>query len=73
MQSELKAQFPSSTEAAEIAPGKSLFLTEVDQGGSGCVSCHHNGNKTVDGVPAATPSRSRTSTNHSSITGRPRL
>jgi hypothetical protein len=44
------AQFPSADDATKIARGKFLFSNEVDQGGSGCASCHHNGNKAVDGV-----------------------
>ena len=42
-------QFPSSTEAATVARGKFLFTAEVNQGGAGCASCHHNGNKITNG------------------------
>jgi hypothetical protein len=45
------AQFPSSTEAATVARGKQIFSSEVQQGGAGCASCHHNGNAFVNGVP----------------------
>ncbi len=43
-------QFPTSEEAAKVARGKLLFTAEVDAGGAGCASCHHNGNKTTNGV-----------------------
>jgi len=43
-------QAPTSTEAAAVARGKLLFTNEVAQGGAGCASCHHNGNKTTNGV-----------------------
>ena len=43
-------QFPTLAEAAKVARGKQLFSTEVSQGGSGCASCHLNGNQTIDGV-----------------------
>src|ERR1041384_4273756 len=39
-------QFPDQAAAAQIARGKFLFTAEVADGGSGCASCHHNGNKT---------------------------
>ncbi len=42
-------QFPSSQEAELVARGKFLFTNEVAQGGSGCASCHHNGNKITNG------------------------
>ncbi|HXD17869.1 MAG TPA: beta-propeller fold lactonase family protein [Vicinamibacterales bacterium] len=42
-------QFPSSAEAATVARGKFLFTAEVDHGGAGCASCHHNGNKITNG------------------------
>ena len=42
-------QFPTAAEAAMISRGRQLFTAEVDQGGSGCASCHHNGNKITDG------------------------
>jgi DNA-binding beta-propeller fold protein YncE len=44
------SQYPSPADAALISRGKALFTQEVDQGGSGCASCHHNGNKTSNGV-----------------------
>jgi len=43
-------QVPSTAEAAQIARGKFLFSTEVAAGGSGCASCHVNGNKMANGV-----------------------
>jgi mono/diheme cytochrome c family protein len=46
-----RAQFPSTAEAAQIARGRQLFSTEVNAGGAGCSSCHHNGDQTVNGVP----------------------
>ena len=33
-----------------VALGKMLFTNEVSQGGAGCASCHHNGNKRTNGV-----------------------
>jgi DNA-binding beta-propeller fold protein YncE len=42
-------QFPSASEAELVARGKFLFTAEVPQGGSGCASCHHNGNKITNG------------------------
>jgi DNA-binding beta-propeller fold protein YncE len=42
-------QFPSAAEAELVARGKFLFTNEVAQGGSGCASCHHNGNKITNG------------------------
>jgi DNA-binding beta-propeller fold protein YncE len=42
-------QFPSAAEADLVARGKFLFTNEVAQGGSGCASCHHNGNKITNG------------------------
>jgi hypothetical protein len=36
--------------ATQIARGKQLFTDEVGQGGAGCASCHHNGNKITNGV-----------------------
>ena len=44
------AQFPSQTEGTMISRGKFLFTAKVSQGGSGCADCHHNGNKTTNGV-----------------------
>jgi mono/diheme cytochrome c family protein len=44
------SQFPSPADAAKIERGRQLFTLEVDQGGSGCASCHHNGNKVTNGV-----------------------
>jgi DNA-binding beta-propeller fold protein YncE len=43
-------QFPEQDEAAKIARGRFLFTTKVAAGGSGCADCHHNGNKTTNGV-----------------------
>ncbi|MEA3209470.1 MAG: hypothetical protein QOE70_2527 [Chthoniobacter sp.] len=43
-------QFPDSATASRIARGKQLFTTKVSAGGSGCADCHHNGNKTTNGV-----------------------
>jgi hypothetical protein len=42
-------QFPSSTEAAQVARGRFLFTNEVSAGGAGCASCHHNGNVITNG------------------------
>jgi cytochrome c553 len=43
-------QFPDdAATAAQIARGKALFTNEVNQGGAGCASCHHNGNKVTNG------------------------
>ena len=42
-------QYPSVADAARITRGKQLFTDEVGKGGSGCASCHHNGNKVTDG------------------------
>jgi DNA-binding beta-propeller fold protein YncE len=42
-------QVPARDEAALVALGKSLFTNEVSQGGAGCASCHHNGNKMSNG------------------------
>jgi DNA-binding beta-propeller fold protein YncE len=42
-------QFPSSAEATTVARGKVLFTNEVNAGGAGCASCHHNGNKITNG------------------------
>ena len=42
-------QFPSASEAELVARGRFLFTNEVAQGGSGCASCHHNGNKITNG------------------------
>ena len=43
-------QFPTPELAARIARGKQLFTAEVSEGGSGCASCHHNGNRVTNGV-----------------------
>jgi DNA-binding beta-propeller fold protein YncE len=37
-------QAPVGTEAARVARGKQVFTNEVNAGGAGCASCHHNGN-----------------------------
>ena len=42
-------QFPTAKEAAQVERGKFLFTAEVSNGGSGCASCHHNGNKITNG------------------------
>ncbi|HJZ71192.1 MAG TPA: beta-propeller fold lactonase family protein, partial [Vicinamibacterales bacterium] len=42
-------QFPDTVSADQIARGKFLFTAEVADGGSGCASCHHNGNKITNG------------------------
>lgn len=44
------AQFPDLDQAAKIARGKQIFSLKVAQGGAGCADCHHNGNKTTNGV-----------------------
>jgi DNA-binding beta-propeller fold protein YncE len=49
-----RAQFPSSGEAAQISRGAQIFSTEVEAGGAGCSSCHHNGDQTIGGQPNAT-------------------
>jgi DNA-binding beta-propeller fold protein YncE/mono/diheme cytochrome c family protein len=43
-------QFPSATEQARVARGRELFTREVHEGGAGCASCHHNGNRTSNGA-----------------------
>src|SRR4051794_33589217 len=43
-------QFPDLAEAEKIARGKQIFSMSVAQGGAGCADCHHNGNKSVNGV-----------------------
>jgi DNA-binding beta-propeller fold protein YncE len=43
-------QFPDSATAAKVARGKQLFTAKVSAGGAGCADCHHNGNKTTNGV-----------------------
>ena len=42
-------QFPSTTEAAQVERGRVLFTSEVNEGGAGCASCHHNGNVVTNG------------------------
>ncbi|HEX7890914.1 MAG TPA: beta-propeller fold lactonase family protein [Ramlibacter sp.] len=42
-------QAPTTAEATQVAAGKALFTNEVAAGGAGCASCHHNGNKKVNG------------------------
>ena len=42
-------QVPNSAEATQVARGKALFSNEVDAGGAGCASCHHNGNQRANG------------------------
>lgn len=41
------SQFPTGDQAAKIARGKFLFTAEVDKGGSGCASCHQNGDPSI--------------------------
>ena len=43
-------QAPTGAEGSMVALGKMLFTNEVSQGGAGCASCHHNGNKRTNGV-----------------------
>ena len=43
-------QFPSATARARVARGRELFTKEVDAGGAGCASCHHNGNRVTNGA-----------------------
>lgn len=43
-------QFPDLLDAQKIARGKQIFSASVAQGGAGCADCHHNGNKSVNGV-----------------------
>ncbi|HEV2914744.1 MAG TPA: YncE family protein [Pyrinomonadaceae bacterium] len=43
-------QFPDEALAAKIARGKQIFTAKVRDGGAGCADCHHNGNKTTNGV-----------------------
>jgi DNA-binding beta-propeller fold protein YncE len=42
-------QAPVGTEAARVARGKQVFTNEVNAGGAGCASCHHNGNVISNG------------------------
>jgi len=44
-------QLPTSTEASQIARGKTLFTNKVSAGGAGCADCHRNGNLFANGVP----------------------
>jgi DNA-binding beta-propeller fold protein YncE len=43
-------QAPVGTEAARVARGKQVFTNEVNAGGAGCASCHHNGNVISNGA-----------------------
>jgi mono/diheme cytochrome c family protein len=43
-------QAPTTAQAALVARGKTVFTSEVAQGGAGCASCHHNGNVRSNGV-----------------------
>ncbi|MGB8509907.1 MAG: YncE family protein, partial [Pyrinomonadaceae bacterium] len=44
-------QFPESdAQAAKVARGQELFTKNVNEGGSGCAECHHNGNKLTNGA-----------------------
>jgi len=42
-------QFPSATAQPRVALGRDLFTKEVSEGGAGCASCHHNGNRITNG------------------------
>ncbi len=42
-------QFPPAADATRVARGKFLFTAEVNSGGAGCASCHHNGNVVTNG------------------------
>jgi DNA-binding beta-propeller fold protein YncE len=42
-------QFPSVAERSLVADGRNLFTKEVPEGGAGCASCHHNGNRITNG------------------------
>ncbi len=43
-------QFPDQTQSTQIARGRQIFTNKVSAGGAGCADCHHNGNKTTNGV-----------------------
>jgi hypothetical protein len=42
-------QFPPAADKTLVDRGKFLFTAEVSEGGAGCASCHHNGNKITNG------------------------
>lgn len=42
-------QFPAAADAALVERGRVLFTNEVNAGGAGCASCHHNGNVITNG------------------------
>ena len=42
-------QFPSAAARTQVARGRDVFTREVNQGGAGCASCHHNGNRITNG------------------------
>jgi len=42
-------QFPTAGERTAVAAGRTLFTNEVQDGGGGCASCHHNGNRITNG------------------------
>jgi len=42
-------QFPTTAEAALVERGRMIFTNEVNAGGAGCASCHHNGNVITNG------------------------
>ena len=44
------AQFPSAADRALIERGKDIFTKEIAEGGAGCASCHHNGNRMTNGA-----------------------
>ncbi|MCA1592159.1 MAG: DUF4214 domain-containing protein [Acidobacteria bacterium] len=44
-------QFPETdAQAAKVARGKDIFTKGVNEGGSGCAECHHNGNRFTNGA-----------------------
>jgi cytochrome c553 len=43
-------QFPSAAAQVQVARGQFLFTREVNAGGAGCASCHHNGDIVTNGV-----------------------
>jgi DNA-binding beta-propeller fold protein YncE len=43
-------QAQTEAEAARVERGRELFTKGVNEGGSGCAECHHNGNKFTNGA-----------------------
>jgi DNA-binding beta-propeller fold protein YncE len=43
-------QAPTAAEAAQLERGRFLFMNEPSAGGSGCASCHVNGNRLANGL-----------------------